>query len=239
MYPASVRLFTQLLPFVALAIVGELAIQIAKEKMSSGSGLTFVSVLIWAYLAFYAHASLLLPDNRDKAEDNKRVFGFALRTFGLGFLMMIPVVIGVIAVFSQVFTATATAGSEITAFVEIGILLAVCFLIVFGLLGTLLPAFVADRGRGFSVAFSRGISQFLWTSGHFLAGPVLLFAVSYAISIGGLYAMDPHIDLLNASYIPNIPLFLILIVAYVIQALGTVMIAWVLSTAFLRAEGPA
>jgi len=239
MYPTSVRLFKQLLPYVALAIVGEFAIQIVQEKTSSGSGLIFVSVLIWGILAYYAHASLLLPDSRDKAADQQRFIGFALRTFGLGCLMMIPVLIASVALVSQYFGGTATVGSEITKFLAIGIFMAVCFLVVFSLLGTLLPAFVADRGRGLRAALSRGLSQFLWTSGHLLGGPIILFALAFLITIGGQLVVAPQYDLLDASYIPNIPLFLIMAVVYLIQALGTVMTAWVLSTAFLRADGPA
>ncbi len=237
MYPTSFRLFFRLWPYVIFAVVGEVVVQITKEQTSISGGLTFVSVLIWSFLAFNAHAALLLPESRDKAEDNRRVMGFALRTFGLGALMMIPVVFGAIAIFAGAFAGEVSRGIEVFDLVAIGVLLAICFIVVFGLLGTLLPAFVADRGRGVGVAFRRGCSQFFWIMSQFLAGPVLIFALAYAVIFGGHNWMHPHVDLLNAIYIPNVPLFVILIAGYLIQALGTVMIAWVLSTAFLRAEG--
>ena len=235
MYPTSFSLYLRLWPYVAFAVVGEIVIQILQERFASGAGLIFVSVLVWSYLAFNAHAALLLPETRDKSEDSRRVLGFALRTFGLGVLVFIPVIFAAIAALSGELRDGAF-GIEVSDIVAVGLLLTACFIFIFALLGTLLPAFVVDRGRGLSAAFSRGRAQFFWMMSQFLAGPVLIFVLSSAIIFGGQAWLHPHIDLLNAIYIPNVPLFLILIVGYLIQALGTIMIAWVLSSAFLRSE---
>lgn len=235
MYPTSFSLYLRLWPYVAFAVAGEIVIQILQERLASSGGLIFVSVLIWSYLAFNAHAALLLPGTRDKREDSRRVLGFALRTFGLGILMVIPVVFGAVVVLSGELRDGAL-GIDVSDIVAVGLILTVCFLLVFGLLGTLLPAFVADQNRGLRAAFARGRAQFFWMLSQFLAGPVIVFVFANAIIFGGQAMMHPHIDLLNAIYLPNIPMFLILILGYLIQALGTVMIAWVLSKAFLRAE---
>lgn len=235
MYPTSFSLYLRLWPTVAFAVVGETIVQILHERLESGGGLIFASVLIWSYLAFNAHAALLLPETRDKREDSRRVIGFALRTFGLGLLMSVPVVFAAIAALSGELQGGAF-GIEVGDIVTVGVMLIICFIVVFGLLGTLLPAFVADKGRGVSAAFARGRAQFFWMMSQFLAGPIVVFVFANAIIFGGQAWMHPHIDLLNAIYFPNIPLFLILIAGYLIQALGTIMTAWVLSSAYLRAE---
>ncbi len=235
MYATSFRLFKLLLPYVAFAVVGELVVQVTKEKTSIGGGLTFVSVLIWSYLAFNAHAELLLPKNRDKTADNARVIGFALRTFGIGVVFAIPAVVLMFPFIGKLLDAV-TWNDVLISWGAIGLAMAVCFVIVFSLFGSLLPAFVADRARGLGAALGRGWRQFFWSASRLTAGPVVVFALAYLVILGGSIHMDPHSDLLNANYIPNIPMFTILIAGYLIQALGTIMIAVVLSNAFLRAE---
>lgn len=235
MYPTAFRLFKSLLPYVAFAVIGEIALAIVQEKFPIGSGDIFVSVLIWSYLAFNAHAELLLPKSRDKAADNMRVIGFTLRTCGIGALFALPAVIMIFPFVSGLIHA-ATWSQVLTSWGAVGLIITVCFVIVFSLLGSLLPAFVADRARGLGPALSRGWRQFFPTAARLIAGPVVIFVLAYAIILAGSIYMDPHTDLLNAIYIPNVPMFMILIVAYLIQAAGTIMIAVVLSNAFLRAE---
>ncbi len=235
-YSTSLQLFMRLRSYVALAVIGELAIQLVGEEFSVGGGLIFASVLVWAYLAFNAHAVLLLPDDRDKAADNTRVLGFALRTFGLGLLMLIPVIAMMILALSGSLSQVSLESDGWSVIAAIGLICALGFLLVFGYLGTLLPAFVADRHRGIGAALSRGASQFFWIAGHLITGPILLFAISMTLVVGGLNALEPDSAMLSEGYYPNIPVFVILTLAYLVQALGTVMTAWVLSNAFLRAE---
>ncbi|TQV77722.1 hypothetical protein [Denitrobaculum tricleocarpae] len=234
MYQTSFRLFKALLSYVAIAVVGEILLVIAQEKFPIGSGHIFVSVLIWSYLAFNAHAELLLPKNRDKTADNMRILGFALRTFGIGVIFAIPAVILVFPFIGRLLDAV-TWSQVLATWGIIGLALAACFVIVFSLFGSLLPAFVADRARGLGPALARGWRQFFWTASRLIAGPVVTFALAYVVILGGSIYMDPHTDLLNAIYIPNVPMFAILILGYLIQALGTIMVAVVLSNAFLRA----
>ncbi len=235
MYRTSFGLFRVLLPYVALAVIGEILLVAAEEKFPIGSGKTVGSALIWSYLAFNAHAEMLLPKSRDKNADSRRVLGFAVRTFGLGVLFVLPAIILIFPYIGQLFTAT-TWNEVLAAWGVIGLVLAFFFVIVFSLLGSLLPAFVADHARGFGPALARGRSQFFWTASRLVAGPIAAFALAQLVILSGNIYMDPHIDLLTANYIPNVPLFAVLILGYLIQALGTIMIAVVLSTAFLRAE---
>lgn len=238
MYPKSIQLFKRLLPYVALAVIGEIILVVAQEKFPIGNGKMVASVLIWSYLAFNAHAEMLLPKSRDKNADNKRVIGFAMRTIGLGALFAIPAMVLIFPFVGRLFNAL-TWNEALTSWGAIGLALSVCFVIVFSLLGSLLPAFVADQSRGIGPALARGRRQFFWTASRLVAGPIVAFALAQVVILSGNIYMDPHIDLLTANYIPNVPLFAVLIIGYLIQALGTIMIAVVLSKAFLRAEGPA
>lgn len=236
MYATSIQLFTRLSPYVALAVIGELAIRLVGDEFSVGAGLVFASVLIWAYLAFHAHALLLLPEDRDRAADNTRVLGFAIRTFGLGLLMLIPVLAMIVVALSDSVGVLSVAQTDWSVIAIIGVICALGFLLILGYLGTLLPAFVADRHRGLGAALARGTSQFFWIAGHLIIGPLLLFALAVTIVVGGLDALEPNSAMLSESNFPNIPVFALLTVGYLIQALGTIMIAVVLSKAFLRAE---
>ncbi len=238
MYPTSIQLFKRLLPYVALAVIGEILLVAAEEKFPIGSGSMVASALIWSYLAFNAHAEMLLPKSRDKNADNRRVLGFAVRSFGLGVLFALPAIILIFPYIEQSLNSTIW-NEVLTSWGVIGLVLAFFFVIVFSLLGSLLPAFVANQSRGIGPALTRGRKQFFWTASRLVAGPIVAFALAQAVILSGNIYMDPHIDLLTANYIPNVPLLAVLIIGYLIQALGTIMIAVVLSKAFLRAEEPA
>lgn len=235
MYPTSFKVFRALLPCVAFAVIGEIALAIVQEKVPIGSGDIFVSVLIWSYLAFNAHAVILVPKNREKTANNLRVVGFTLRSCGIGALFLLPAFIMIATLDWELFHP-ATWSEVPASWAAIGLILAVCFAVVFSLLGSLLPAFVADRARGLGPALSRGWRQFFPTAARLLAGPVVMFVIADVAFLAGGIHMAPHTDLLNAIYIPNVPMFAILIFGYLIQALGTIMVAVVLSNAFLSAE---
>lgn len=224
LYSQTTKLFFSLLPYVAIAIFGEIAIQIIKEKLSAGAGLAFASILVWSYLAYAAHAAILVSEDRDPALEGKRVLGFALRTFALILLIMIPA-----AIISFII------GGPALQFVTTMLFAALVFsFLVFILFGTVLPAYVINRNVGFTAAFSRGKSQFGWLAGHLLIGPVLVSFIAFAVIFSGMNLTG--FELLSESYFPNIPLFVVLIVGYTIRAFGAVMVAWILSTAYLRSE---
>lgn len=238
MYSTSIQLFTRLLPYVALAVGGQIIIDIVGAALSAGSSTIFASALVWGALAYQAHVLLLVPKDSEKSNEASRVLGFVFRSLGLGFLVAIPTVVVAIVM------AVAFKGGEIAIvspaglgiILGIGVFSAVFFLITFSLLGTVLPAFVANRGRGMSAALSRGGSQFGWLCGHLLLGPVLLVVASLLVAGIGGAALGGEANLMSAHFIPNIPVILIVIIIYLINALGTITLAWTLSTAFLRSE---
>lgn len=228
------HVLTQCLPYVALAIGGEYVIQVLKEVTGLGTGATLVaSVLIWAYLAYAAHAAVLLPEGRDKSLDGKRIFGFALRTFGLSLMAIIPVIVLLVLVIVDSVESDKFPDLAILALLLVGSAL---WLLVLGLLGTLLPAFVADRKRGMGAAFARGRRQFFWIFGRLLIGPGLLFGLSLSIALLPVWFSDSDGDLLMPGYLPDPLTTGPALLAYAVQTYATVLAAVVLSRAFLRDE---
>ena len=112
-------------------------------------------------------------------------------------------------------------------------------LLVFGLLGTVLPAFVTNYERGISAAFSRGISQFFWTTGRLLVGPGAIMTAGIIITIIAAIMIDGIGNLLGPDYISSFLTGVLLLIVYSTFALATVMTAWILSSAFKRCYGVA
>lgn len=150
--------------------------------------------------------------------------------------MMVPVVIAAIFFISQATGGQDVESLSLISLAAIGTSGAIAFLIVFSLFGTLLPAYVLDRGRGFGAALPRGISQFFWMTGRMLLGPVFLYAASAVVIMTGLIFVAPHAEILGEGNMPNIIAIVFMIIGYLVQAVGTVMVAWILSTAYVRAE---
>ncbi len=238
MYATSLQLFTRLLPYVALAVVGEIAIGIVSETLLNGGSTYLMSALLWGVLAYQAHVTILLPDDRDKSKDSAQFFGFLIRSFGLALLVALPTLVAAVMI-AIVIKGSQTAlisPSGLAIIVGMALFVGAVFVVVFSLLGTLLPACVADRGRGVSAALSRSDSQLGWLCGRLLAGPILLSVASFMTIAAGGAIFGGEANYLSANYMPNIPMLLIVLIALSINALATITLAWTLSTAFLRAE---
>lgn len=237
LYSEGWHVLKQCMPYAALAVGGEYAIQAFREVTGIGVGATLVaSVLIWAYLAYSAHAAVLLPADRDKTADGKRMFGFALRTFGLFLLVFIPTMIPILLIAFG--SGQILAGHEmIVTFVLLVLLVGgLLWLLVFAFLGTLLPAFVADQQRGLGEAFARGRRQFFWITGRLLIGPGLVSCLSFTIVLFPVWQFDSDGDFLTSGYLPDPVTTLPGLLAYGVQTYATVLAAVVLSRAFLRDE---
>ncbi|MEO1159366.1 MAG: hypothetical protein AAFW74_02775 [Pseudomonadota bacterium] len=220
--------------FVALAVLGELSIQLAIEWFDVRSSVvftyvgSFVSTLLWACLAYAVHARILLPNDRSSTMTGARVFGFALRSFGITIVVGTAFVLGVFIL-----------ANLIGVWPLVAVLLAVILLgfPLFVWLATLLPAYVAGRTGGVNAAIERGQAQFGWIFGRLLIGPYLLFVLSYA-----LYSLLPLPNYANVQFwneewvfLPvNLLGFLLFIM---VQAFVITLTAVILSRAFLRAEG--
>lgn len=233
-YAESWRILRGCLSYAAVAVIGELVITVLKETTTAGAGLLFASVIIWSYLFYAAHAQILLPPERDKAADSKRVFGFAIRTFGVVLVVAVPV--GALAFFVAA-GMPATGDPEATKGLVILFLLPLAGLLTLLVLcsvGTLLPAYVADLGRGFGAALSRARRQFFWIAGRLLVGPGVVYTLSLAgPSILGVVAGSDG-PILSETYVPDPMVTLTSLLSYAIQAYATVMVAVILSRAYLR-----
>ena len=235
MYSSSIRLFRQLWAYVAFTVCCAVTMELFAEYLSGPLSALVAHLFIWSYLAYSAHAFILLPSNFDRAEINKRIFGFVMRELCL-FALIILMTISLVPLVSALGVYKLGTLDTFTSQFVLSIFIAITSVIAIGLFGTVLPAFVTDHQRGFGRAMARGSSQFLWTAGHLLAGPLLVFAISgLAVArLPGILAIDS--GLLTSAGVPNLPGFIISTIFYSVDALGTVMIAWVLSTAYQRAE---
>ena len=223
-------------PYAALAVVGEYAIQVIKETTDIDAGMTVASIVVWSFLAYAAHAEILLPSDRDKSKDAQRTIGFALRTFGLLLIVLVPVF--VVAGYIRTVLPSDSADDQML-FVLVALampVLGILWLLVFGLLGTILPAFVADRGRGLGAAFSRGRRQFFWIFGRLLVMPGLVFLFSLIVFVAPLFVFGSEGDFLGEDYVPDPVASVPALIAYAIQTYAVVLTAVVLSRGFLRDE---
>ncbi len=220
MYSKTTKLYFSLWPYVAIAVVGQIAIEIIKEKLLPNFGLNFVSFVVWVFLAYSAHAAILLSRDRDLVQEGKKILGFVLLAAAISLLLSI------IFLFMLYISDGQVSRNLTTMIIVNGII----FLLVTTLFGTILPAFVIRHDVGLVAAFSRGISQFWWLAGHLLIGPFLVGVIAKFLIVPGLNLTD--FDSLAENTLP----FLALILGYTLQAFCVVMVAWVLSTAYLRSE---
>lgn len=231
--------------FVALAVLGELAIKFSMEwfevssSLVSESAVTFASTILWAFLAYAVHAQILLPHYGRSAMTGAKVFGFALRSFGIGIAMATAVLGLAIVVFVVTFIWGTVFRAQLPRVVELIALLAGVALVftVFVRLATLLPAYVADRVGGVDAAIKRGKAQFSWIAGRLLIGPCLLAALTVALYWLLPIPFDDELPFWNEKqvFLPvNVHVYLLF---NIVQAFVTSLAAVILSRAFLRAEG--
>lgn len=231
--------------FVALAVIGDMALRMSAEWFEIHESVvsvivgTFVSTFLWAYLAYAVHAQILLPHDRSSRTSHARVFGFALRSAGIGILIGIAVLGIVIAVILLTFILGKVIGAQLPRVIEVIVLLAglALALTVFVRLGTLLPAYVAGRVGGVDAAMKRGKMQFRWIAGRLLIGPCLLLGVS-----GALYSLLPIPAGEYSLFWNEERVFLPVnvlghLLFNIVQAFVTALTAIILSRAFLRVEG--
>ncbi len=233
LFSEGLALLRRNMPFVAFAVFGEYAHQALKQITHIGSGHFVVSILIWSYLAHAAHADILLPDAGDKKAAQKRILGFTARTFGLCLAIFAPVVLVVW------FVVPATvSGDSIQQYMQTLVLIAlptliISALLVLTLLGTVLPAYVADTGRGVNAAFARGTNQFRQIMPRLIYGPGFVMAAAVLVfSLPGLL-FDAAGPILAANYVPNPVPTTAALIGFAIEAYALVLTALILSKAFL------
>ena len=195
--------------------------------------LDFGRVILWSWLAYMAHAALLLEPGHEQDTDITRIFGYALRAFSLVVLAMIPCLVLLNATdrldFAYNDPESAIGGLMV---VLVPIFLAMCIL-AFSFLGTILPAYVAQQDTDSSHTLLRCGRQFFWIAVRILIGPVVIFAMAGAIFLVPVIMLGSNGDLLSAMG-PNVTMSLFAIGSYLVVAWGVVMMTVILSRAYLR-----
>ncbi|MGB5216414.1 MAG: hypothetical protein WBN88_22555 [Anderseniella sp.] len=219
--------------YVALAVFGVLAIELLNEGFGiSESGGSFASMFLWSCLAFVVHAQILLPSDSIADAIVLRVFGFAMRSFGIFVLMLIAS-----ALLTIIFTLVFGTEQSRVLFVYALVAFVILGLPVFVWLGTILPAFVAGRARGVRAAVKRGKTQFGWIAGRLIIGPGVLLVLSLALGLLLLIPVDYNGEFWNEQGVFQPLVVFALFICFTVQAFATALTAVILSRAFLRAEG--
>lgn len=218
--------------YVALAVFGALAIELLNEGFgTSGFFDTLALMFLWSCLAFAVHVQILLSPE-SYAATNGLLIGFAMRSFGVFFLMWAAsavLTIIFILVFgieqSRVFFAYAP-----VAFVIPGLPVLVW-------LGTILPAFIAGRAFSVGTAVKRGGTQFGWIAGRLMVGPGVLLILSFLLFLLLLIPVDYNGEFWNEEGVFQPLAVFASLINFTVQAFAVVLTAVILSRAFLRAEG--
>lgn len=238
MYSGSLRLAVKLYPIILFAAAAELVLQVLKEQDLIGSGGGFPSFFIWSVVACYAHFAILLPEDRDRKADNKIMMGFILRNLGLSALFIVPSVVIIFLAYDAI--SAGGAGNDDQMFFTVVILATIpvilIFLLVFSLLGTLLPAYVAGRAPGIKKAFQRGRRSFFPVMGKFIIGPGPIYFIPLVAVVTALYMLQIPEAFFDENWVPNIPVLVSYLLLYCIHGWAVVMAAWILSHTFLEAE---
>lgn len=230
MFKNSFQLYIQEFKLIAILSCSQVGLEFLSEILDSNSGFLFAEVLLWAYLAMAVHVRILLPENRSKKEIFNQVFGFAMRTLGLGIVAFLPML-------TYVFYFTATTNVHPFGSLEflgvITLTAIVGFCVVFALFGTLLPAFVYEQAQGVSAAFQRGKTRFVYLFTRLLIGPSLVSVIVVILTIS-MVAVFSFKNLLptNEIFGVNIVFAVVIFFTSFIQAYATVMLAWILSNAY-------
>ncbi|WP_337660303.1 hypothetical protein [Anderseniella sp. Alg231-50] len=215
--------------FVALVVFGELLIEAMGITESGGS---FASMFLWSCLAYVVHAQILLAPDSNADTNGFRMIGFTMRSFGIASLMLVAS-----AVLMFTFASVFGTGQSEMLFVYGLAAFAILGLPVFVLLGTVLPAFVADRARSVGAAVKRGKMQFGWIAGRLIIGPGVVLALSLALWILLLIPVDYNDEFWNEDGVFQPLAVFALSVCLTVQAYATALTAVILSRAFLRADG--
>lgn len=207
-----------------------LAIGIATDVKSDLDRTGFITTGIWCYLAFAAHAAVLKNQNGFAAvSDIKTVFSFIWRT------VVVTIVPSTIVAIATLLIITPQSDETIVAYLAVfAVVLIPVLLLAFGLLGTILPAVVVNGDLSFGRALQRGLNTFLFSTSRLIIGPgvtfilmVLTFLVFPYSGDGAVFSEEFGVQPFNL--IPRI-------LGTLIGAVDTVMIAIILSRAYVQGE---
>jgi hypothetical protein len=214
-------------------VVGEYMIQTLQEAVSASFVLDFGRVILWSWLAYLAHAELLLEPGHEQDTDITRIFGFALRSFSLVLLGLIPCLVLLNAA-GRLNVANLDPETAIGGLMVILVpIFAFMSLLAFSMFGTILPAYVAGQDFSPSRMLTRGGRQFFWIAGRLLVGPVVLFALSIVMFLLPVALFGSSGNLLSGPG-PDVMMTIFALSAYLIIAWAILLMTVVLSRGYLR-----
>jgi len=231
--------------FVLIVVLASLALDAVYPLIKSqlgdyGGGVYLLALFVlWAALSFVAHAKTLFPEENKQGVRPRQLLGYTLR-FGL--VLALVVHGGSLFLLVELIVFSYVSGAAFFAVLEKlktdgflpNLTFYPAFFCVLALFGTLLPAYVADRGRGVFAAFFRGIRQFFWSLGQLAIGPGIVLACQIGFNDAAIAAISwldnsgAGSGLIQTADI-TVDAARRLIFAYV-----TILVAIVLSRAFLR-----
>lgn len=209
---------------IAMAIVLDLVIEYLEE---TGSYRTIADLIIWGMVAISMHGTVLLDKANLATTDSKLLMPFVWRSFILMLLTLVPFLI----VLFWIHDSGNIYWSVFKALPALGL----AGLVVFALLGTWLPAVVANGDRRIGTALARGERTFLYAAPRLLLGPGLLQAAMLAaimvLGMRGLLAGE----IFGAAGF-SLPDLISLPVIYAVRAFTVTLLAVILSRAYLIGE---
>lgn len=217
---------------VAFAIVAATALDLFTEYRGKASGFGMImDLMIWSIVAISAHGTVLIGSTDLGLGKTKKLFGaFVWRSFVLLLLCLIPYLVVVYLIYD----GGSIYKSGIVALPVLGL----AALVIFSLLGTWLPAVVANGNRGIGTAIDRAERSFFYAAGRLLVGPgllqitlviVALLAYTKGILSGEVFGAA-GLSIVDLIWIPA---------NYAAQAYSVTMVAVILSRAYLKAEAAA
>jgi len=208
--------------------LGEYAFQVLEELQFSGAGFLVARAILWGMLAYHAHAETLFPEKGDenrtlKAGNSYLAFGFMSAA-----ILLVVIAATVVATFSLPLPEGEARYLFALGFTLLFLPIALC------LFGLTLPAYVADYQSGISIAVKRGLRQFVWMFSRLIAGPGVVFVISVVIFVVAIESYGDEAPFLFSNYFPNPFTSIPALIAYGIQAYATIMVAVILSRAYLK-----
>ena len=200
------------------------------EKNDIGGGV--VDAIIWSTLAIASFRTLLLGSTGlGSQRTSKYTTAFWIRSYALGVFYMIPAAgIWLLLVFK--FRVEAESYLAIFSINTFGAIFGV---LVFSLLGTWLPAIVADGDRTIAAAYRRGVKTRNYSMPRLAVGPgFLTIAVGIFVLLGVRFL--PGVDILNPPQSINLIPTLFFTAVTLVNVYVTVLGCVVLARAYCRAE---
>lgn len=197
------------------------------------------ATVLFISLEFYVCFRVIFPDRSILLSDMAKIVGFLL----LKLLLLVLIVLPAAGLLLLLFYLTdfedelARQGKWLieSKYVPV-ILIYGVGLFVYSFLGTILPAHVAGRETGLLYAFWRGQRTFFRLLWRFLLGPGVIFvACQLAYYLNSINRFFPR-EFIDENWVLNVTTILIKIPLMGLDIWMTVLIAWILSTVFLKDE---